>query len=381
MKKLESIKNPFLTVGYRGSDFFCDRKSETAWIQESLDNGNHVSLISMRRMGKTGLIRHVISMLPRDWQGLYIDIQATETMEDFFNEFVSSALQTFPEKSGFGRKLWKLIKSFRPVVSYDTLTGNPQVSLNLQDNRIMPEIETVLRFLDGQNVKIVIAIDEFQQVLNYPEGNVEAWLRSKIQSLNNIRFIFSGSLQHIMEDMFTSPGKPFYRSTQLLKLGPIPRDIYADFIVEMFGLYKKEISTEIAGEMIDWARNHTYYVQQLCNRVFSVSGKKVSKETWLKQAYLILKEQESVFFAYRNMLTKQQWQLLNAIANEGRVFQPTSKEFLQNHTLPSSAGVLRALKSLQNYELIIESYNSGGNRFYQVYDVFLDRWLRDYYKS
>lgn len=372
--------NPFPTTVYLGQEYFCDREEELNWIRKSIENGMHISLVSLRRMGKTGLIHHVLSKLSSDWHVLYVDVQATETLNEFFNEFVSSALRRFPEKTTFGRKLWQMVKSFRPTLSFDSLTGSPQVSMNLQDESTMPGIESVLQFLDDQDVGIVIAVDEFQQVLNYPEGNVEAWLRSKIQRFKNIRFIFSGSMQHIMTDMFNSPSKPFYRSTQMLHLHPIPKTIYADFIVQMFLKYKKEITHEVALNLIAWCRNHTYYVQFLCNRTFASSGKLITDDDWQMQAFLLLKEQENVFFGYRNMLTKHQWNLLNAIAREGKVFQPTAKKFISDHNLPSSAGVLRALNSLLDYELIVDQLDDDGKKYYQVYDVFFARWLRDFYK-
>ena len=50
--------NPFLTYGYNGPEFFCDRIEETKRLTSLLVNGNHVALMSPRRMGKTGLIRH-----------------------------------------------------------------------------------------------------------------------------------------------------------------------------------------------------------------------------------------------------------------------------------------------------------------------------------
>lgn len=47
------MKNPFLTYGYAGAEYFCDRKEETQRLLALLSNGNHVALMSPRRMGKT----------------------------------------------------------------------------------------------------------------------------------------------------------------------------------------------------------------------------------------------------------------------------------------------------------------------------------------
>lgn len=183
--------------------------------------------------------------------------------------------------------------------------------------------------------------------------------------------------QHLMADLFLLPKHPFFRSTQLLKLEKLNPAAYCDFIVAMFHKYKEEIKPEIAKEIIEWVNNHTYYVQQLCNRVFAAVRKEVTSAAWKQQAYLILKEQESVFFAFRNLLTQPQWKLLKAIASEGMVYQPTSKEFMGKYNLGTSATVLRSLKTLQSYELVYNETDTEGLQYYCVYDVFFQRWCQN----
>lgn len=55
------MKNPFVTNGYAGPEYFCDRVQETAILRELLLNENNVALISPRRLGKTYLIWHLFS--------------------------------------------------------------------------------------------------------------------------------------------------------------------------------------------------------------------------------------------------------------------------------------------------------------------------------
>ena len=52
------MNNPFVTNGYAGEQYFCDRVEETQRLIDLLTNGNNVALISPRRLGKTDLIRH-----------------------------------------------------------------------------------------------------------------------------------------------------------------------------------------------------------------------------------------------------------------------------------------------------------------------------------
>jgi len=326
-------------------------------------------------MGKTGLIQHVFSKLPKGFQGIYVDILETENMNQFLNILATSIINSTPEKSGPGKILWNLIRSLRPVISFDSLTGSPQASFDVKPKEVEGNISVLLQFLDKQDFTTIIAIDEFQQILNYPEKNTDAWLRTRIQQLKKVVFVFSGSQQHLMTELFSSPKRPFFRSTQIMKLEKLNPEVYCEFIVSMFQKYNKKISSETACEIIEWSNVHTFYVQQLCNRVFSSSDQIITSAKWKEQAYLILKEQEQIFFSYRNILTNHQWQLLKAIAHERKVFQPTSKDFLNKHNLGASATILRSLKSLQGYELVYHDFDAEGNKYFSVYDVFFQRWM------
>jgi AAA+ ATPase superfamily predicted ATPase len=334
-------------------------------------------LISIRRIGKTGLIQHVLEQLPKEVKSLYIDILDTENLSQFLNKLTSSLLQMASEKSSFGKLIWAFIKSIRPVISFDPLTGMPQATFDLKQKDTERSVDSILTFLDRLNQKTVIAIDEFQQVTNYPETNTDAWLRTRMQQLKNVVFIFSGSQQHMMTELFTAPQRPFFRSTSVLKLEKLDFTVYRDFIISQFNDYQKEISSSIVEDMLTWGELHTYYIQQICNRVFAATVKEATPDVWKEQASELLKEQEIVFIGYRNILTIHQWKLLKAIARERKVYQPTGIEFSSKYSLMNSATVRRSLQSLQQYELIYKDLDSEGKSYFSVYDIFFQKWCSE----
>ncbi|HLF34199.1 MAG TPA: ATP-binding protein [Cyclobacteriaceae bacterium] len=369
-------ENPFPITTYLGSEYFCNREEETAKLIGNMQNGSSTTLIAVRRMGKTGLLHHTLSHLPNGWLGIYTDILESENLNQFLSLLATSVINANPGKRNLGKKLGEFIKSLRPQISFDTLTGIPQVSFDIRPNEIPTNIGHVFQYLEKQDFKTIVAIDEFQQILNYPEKNTEAWLRSRIQQLKNVVFIFSGSQQHLMTEIFNSPKRPFFRSTLMIKLEKLDKTEYVEFIVSLFRRYGKEIDPATAEEILEWSNNHTYYVQQVCNRVFAATPEKAKAKNWQMQAYMLLKEQETVFFNYRNMLTNSQWRLLKAIAHEEVVHQPTSKEFLNKFQLGTSATVLRSLKTLLGYELVYFDFDPEGMKYYSVYDVFFQRWIQ-----
>ena len=80
----------------------------------------------------------------------------------------------------------------------------------------------LLAILEMQNKPVLIAIDEFQQILEYPETQSDAWLRSLVQQLRHVHLLFAGSQQQLMQDLFSNPSRPFYRSNQFLRLESCP---------------------------------------------------------------------------------------------------------------------------------------------------------------
>ena len=80
--------NPFSVLAYLGGDYFCDRENETKRLVEALKNGRNVTLISPRRMGKTGLIKHVFEQIdPKEALCLYVDLDQTTCMTDMVKAF------------------------------------------------------------------------------------------------------------------------------------------------------------------------------------------------------------------------------------------------------------------------------------------------------
>ena len=83
---MEQLNNPFVIYGYKGTEYFCDRKKETDLIMKALQNERNIVLISPRRIGKTGLIHHVfenISKQEPETHCFYLDINATRNLSQF----------------------------------------------------------------------------------------------------------------------------------------------------------------------------------------------------------------------------------------------------------------------------------------------------------
>jgi len=140
-------------------------------------------------------------------------------------------MKSFQPITSIGNKLIAFIKSLRSQLSFDNITGEPQLQITYQTAHEKEyTLQGLLDFLDSQNEHIVIAIDEFQQIRDYPEKNMEALLRTYIQQSCHLTFIFCGSKKHLMADIFSNEKKPFYNSTAFISLDEIPEGSYSMFI-------------------------------------------------------------------------------------------------------------------------------------------------------
>ncbi|MDR0560043.1 MAG: AAA family ATPase, partial [Prevotellaceae bacterium] len=353
---MKEQNNPFLIKGYKSAELFCDRENEIEKLYQHAQNGIDTTLISPRRMGKTGLIFRFFDFLKNDksFKSVYVDIYSARSLSDFIKLLLEAVLKQFPETTGIGKKFFNLIKSLRPLISYDSITGNPQLQILYQtEGEKQQTLQSLLNFLDSQDTKMLLAIDEFQQIASFPEKNIEALLRTYIQQVKNIQFIFCGSRKDMMTAIFSSAKRPFYASTQYVALDKIDRNVYANFITKTFKKQNIEIEQNALDFVMDWTKGYTFYTQSVCNTLFSIADKNIDIELVKKACTELLKNHEAAFFQYRKLLTPAQWNVLIAIAKEGEISQITSKNFVGKYNIGSPADVRRIVKALIDKELLL----------------------------
>jgi GTPase SAR1 family protein len=368
--------NPFITIGYISKEYFCDRENELQILHKYIKNERNITLISARRVGKSALIeRFFEDMEQENYICLYVDIYASLSLKELTETLALTVYNKFPQTVTLGKRFLNFLKGLRPVISYDSLNGKPEIHFEyVVQKEYEYTLQNILLFLDNQNIKVILAIDEFQQITNYPEKNTEAVLRTVIQTLNNIRFIFSGSEKTMMLDMFATANRPFFSSTQIISLNEIPTEKYKSFIINKFNEQNRDISEDAVDFILQWTYTHTYYTQIICNGVFAENNKHTTLETVKKVCEQQLNLQHDTFMQYRNLLSSVQWKLLIAIAKEGSVAKIQSQSFLQKYKIGAASSAQKALNALLNKEMIC-AINTTDKTLYRVYNIFLLRWL------
>lgn len=370
---MEKLKNPFVIYGYKGAEYFCDRKEETERLVTALENERNVVLISPRRVGKTGLIHHVFERIGKKEQGarcFYMDINATRNMSQFIQllaKTVVGKVDSFSQATL--RKITTFFANYRPTVSFDELTGIPTFSIAVAPDRQEESLKHIFEYLKQSGKRVYIAIDEFQQIAEYPEKGAEALLRS-FQFLPNVYFIFAGSSQHLMSEMFLSAKRPFYQSSQIMSLPLIEICEYETFANKWLKQEGIEISDGDFRYLYDMVDGQTWYVQCILNRLYE-NGEVIDKRAIVQAVENIINEQEDAFINYCKSLTDNQVALLTAIAKEKGVSSVLSQEFIRKYSLPAASSVSIALKALQKRDFV---HDFNGKII--VYDRFFSIWLR-----
>lgn len=377
---MKTITNPFLTGGYVSSEYFCDRETESATLIKNIINGNNVVLISPRRMGKTGLIEHCFhfSEISDSYYTFFIDIYSTSSLREFIYLLGRQIFETLkPKGRTFIDNFFQIISSLRPAFKLDSATGEPVFDIGLGEIKELNfSLEEIFKYLEQADKPCIVAIDEFQQVANYPEKNVEALLRTYIQHTKNTTFIFAGSQRHLLENIFFSSSRPFYQSVQALHLQAISFESYKNFVLEKFYAANKRIDEEYIAAIYHLLEGHTWYLQNIMNEIFSLlkSNEEVDSEI-VKQAFSNkLINLQPLFQTTLNLLSERQKELLIAISKEEKATAVLSGAFIKKHSLHSTSSVQTSLKQLLDKEII-----TFENKSYFVYDRFFGLWIKTQY--
>ena len=371
------ISNPFIITGEIPSEYFCDRREESRQIIQMLTNGENICLMSPRRMGKSKLIQYCYSQEPlrSNYYCFYIDIFHTTSLREFTYTFGRQVFNTLKSKSQKAT-LWfvQALKSLSADFGFDPSTGMPTFSLSLGDVQ-NPEytLEEIFKALEKADKPCIVCFDEFQQIANYPEKNIEALLRGHIQHLGNANFIFSGSSRHLLTQMFHSYAHPFYNSTSTLTLGPIDLREYTAFATHWFNQFSKSIDSALIEQVYQLMESNTYYIQKTLHELFENTA--TNETCAIGQLPNIIdgmiEEQSLGYKQFLSLLPDRQKEVLFAIADAGKAEKIMGTQFIRRYSLPSASAVQSAVRKLMETDYI--TFYEG---YYSIPDVLFRMYLK-----
>ncbi|MBR6446445.1 MAG: ATP-binding protein [Prevotella sp.] len=375
---MKQLNNPFVIGKYVSKEYFCDRKKESELLVHHIVNGRHVTMMSERRLGKTGLVEHVFAnCLPDEYETFLIDIYTCKNLREMVYLLANEVFRKIARKQPLMERLLHTVRSIKMTISYNTVTELPEFGLGMSEIQ-QPEVtlDEILHYLETSDKVCVVAIDEFQKIASFEEDDIEALLRTKIQHLKNTQFIFAGSERHLMEQIFGDPTRPFYNSVVFMQLLPIDEDEYIRFCQRMFSLYGKTVSEKLVSRLYDCFQGITWYLQLSMNEAFTLAehGGHVGEDSY---GHILNHMVDSKRFTFEDRyasLTEKQKSVLLAIAEE-YPNEPTltSHDFIAKYNLKTASNVQTAVKGLLEKGILSERH--GAKR---PTDLLFILWLKNF---
>ena len=364
--------NPFKYGTVVSGKDFCGRKTLLKQIIGYIESSQRIAILGERRVGKSSAVYEAALKCKRG-RLLYIDLLGIKSIDALCRRILR-AIIVLEQKTGWFDKIIKTLAYLRPSISVDPITSMPIVSfdasIEMQANSI-PEVLTLIESL-GKKRRLVVVLDEFQDVLNLEDSHEAlALLRSKIQFQSDIPYIFVGSIRHKMDEIFTHHDSPFFKSAIPMTVEPLPYKEFSEFLKKKFSTGQRKIDNKVLEKVFKIANNIPGDIQQLCEALWEVTAEKeiVSLDKLKNALELIFAREQKSYENYISLLTNIQLRCLTAIAREGgkSVF---SVAFMKSAGFNNPSSVRRAITRLIKLNILFES--SGEYRFI---NPFFRAWL------
>jgi len=372
--------SPFVFGKTVSESAFTNREDEMLRLKTNMLSGINTMIISPRRWGKSSLVEQASKVIKQENTKVAIvniDLFSSNTFHEFLEVFAKSVIKASSNKAEDWLNSGKeFFKNVIPKLSFST-SPQSDFSLSFDFSKEDIDINEILNLAEviaiKKNIKFIINIDEFQNIVTYKDYNdADKKLRSIWQKQKNATYCLYGSKRHLMEEIFTDSSKPFYKFGDILFLQKIKREKWIEFITNKFEKTNKKISEESAGQIADLMQNHPWYVQQICFFIWHRTNKIVSEEIISDSLNDIINSNLPLFKKEIEILSRTQVNLLKAVAGEETQF--SSVLVMKKYQLGTPANVMKNIKTLLKNDLLIDNYG----KLIFADPVFLYWFKKDY---
>lgn len=369
------MKNPFAYSNYVTGESFCNRRKELSELLRYITGSQNVLLYSHRRYGKSSLIRQAFLEIKEHnlkISAMHIELYGTISEKDFIIRMFQGLNQLESNLERLLKSVSRALRNIKLNVTIDPATGAASFSPSFEAVNEKVILEELMNILSeySQKRKLVIALDEFQEVANYTEEGFEKRLRSFIQQHSNICYIFSGSQQHLITEMFNANNRAFYKLAESFPLGTIETEHYLPWVQNLFSRKNVHLPAELIEEIITRFENHPMYIQNFLFHLWEEPGKKgFSPETidTIEDAILEKRNLEHTVLWETLSINQKKTLKLILLNNGANLFNADS---LQSVKLKTGSSVTKALSSLMKKEVIVK------NKRYLIQDILFKKWLQ-----
>ena len=248
---------------------FCNRTEEKKLIKQYINNGVHTVVIAPRRYGKTSLINQALleSKLPHTIMELTMVTSKTD-LEAVITKKVGELLYTLlPKANKLKQQLLNLFNFLHPEIILSAagqkVVLHPEYAK--QNDIIAETLKSLNEAAKEMNKRVVIVMDEFQEIENIKESRLEASIRHAMQYSTHVSYIFSGSKRHMLMNMFHDKNRPFYNACELVTIERIHRKDYELFIQQAANdKWHKPLPSHVMDLIFTKSERYPAYINRIC---------------------------------------------------------------------------------------------------------------------
>lgn len=376
------MRTPFVFGRIATGENFTDREDETEMLVTHFRSLINTIIISPRRWGKSSLVEKAAKLAVENEPNLricQIDLFNVRNEEEFYTNLASKVLNaTASRLDDIVTNARSFFSGLIPKITIGTDPAN-EISIDFDWEAVKKSPDEILDLAEKiaaeKNLKIVICIDEFQNIAEFTNPDVfQKKLRTHWQRHQNVAYCLFGSKRHMMMEVFTDSSKPFYKFGNILFLGKIGTQKLVDFFKQRFNSTNKRITTQAATLIATLVDNHPYYAQQLAQLSWLRTSVECDEAIVLDAHSSLVGQLSLLFTNITDNLTIQQLAYLKALlAGEKAI---TSTATMKRYGISSATTVSRSKAALTKDDII----DIVGEKV-TFLDPIFSYWLRkDYFK-
>lgn len=377
MKKSHIFHNPFSFGGTVHSKQFVNREEDRQELSMDIQNHTNLILYAPRRYGKTSLVLQVFEDIKKTnskFVGVYIDFYKIHSKEKF--------LQVLSRE--FGRNVaWssdKILSYFKSILKTVTpsitLDNDGQAKLDVSFQRPVKSgtFEEIMRLpeaLANKGFTVAVFFDEFQEITRLNGHSFQQELRAEIQHHSNVSYIFCGSKQHLISEIFSQSKSPLYHIGKMKNVLKIAEEKFVPFIVKNMKKVQTSFKPAMAREIYQTVNGIPYYVQMLAYEYYNLAMMNPDKSPEILLQFTINKiveeKNEEFIMVYQHLSPSQKKILEIVLAHNGEnLFR---HEVLSEFNIPSSTMKKGLSLLVENGVLILK------NQVYGFPNIFMKKWM------
>ncbi|MEW6620416.1 MAG: ATP-binding protein [bacterium] len=279
MKRLFPVGIPV-----RGDDLV-GREKEIEKICQLLKIGQSVAIIAPRRYGKTSLVLEVIQRIKQEkYLCGYVDIFRVISKQELAEKIVDTVIEN-KKISQFVKTIKEGLSQWMKRIEFKQIIEDFEFILKFGETKIdeLMLLDEALQFPEDyaskNNVNLLMVYDEFGDLVKLNGEMLIKRMRAILQMQEKVVYVFSGSQESIMINLFSNSKSAFFRFARVIHLDLLPKAPLVKYIISKFSQENIIISDELAGEIIDRVWGHPYYTQLLCQNIYLLrNGQIITKE-------------------------------------------------------------------------------------------------------